>query len=69
MTTTGNRNTVAGRTSLISIKELSAYLGVPVQTIYTWNTRGTGPRPIHVGRHVRYQWDDVDAWVDRGGTA
>ena len=44
--------------------EVAAYLGVPVQTLYQWRTASKGPRGIRVGKHVRYRWGDVDAWLD-----
>jgi excisionase family DNA binding protein len=41
------------------------YLGIPVQTIYQWRTKGAGPRGIRVGRHLRYRQEDIDAWVEQ----
>jgi len=35
---------------------------VPLATIYQWNSRGTGPRFMKIGRHVRYRLADVVAW-------
>jgi excisionase family DNA binding protein len=49
---------------LLTISEVSDYLQVPVQTLYHWRYRGTGPKGVRVGRHVRYRQDDVDAWLD-----
>ena len=43
---------------------LAALLGVPKATVYQWNSKGTGPAPTRVGRHVRYRQVDVDAWLD-----
>ncbi len=43
-------------------KELSDYLGVPVQTIYQWRTRGYGPPGHRVGKHLRFKPADVDEW-------
>jgi len=43
---------------------LAAYLGIPLATVYQMNSRGTGPRRIRVGKHVRYRKADVDAWLD-----
>ncbi|MEO3842756.1 helix-turn-helix domain-containing protein [Streptomyces sp. B22F1] len=52
------------RRPLASPEELSAYLGVPLGTLYSWNHRGVGPKATKVGRHLRYRWQEVDAWVD-----
>jgi excisionase family DNA binding protein len=55
------------RRRLATVSELAEYLGVPVQTVYGWNTKGTGPKAIKAGRYVRYRWDDIERWLDGGG--
>ncbi len=52
------------RRPLASPEELSAYLGVPLGTLYSWNHRGIGPKATKVGRHLRYRWQEVEAWLD-----
>jgi excisionase family DNA binding protein len=47
--------------------ELAGYLGVPVATLYGWRYKGSGPRSIKVGRHLRYRRGDVEAWLDDCG--
>lgn len=57
---------------LYSPDELAARFGVPIKTVYAWNHKGTGPRFLKIGRHVRYRPEDVEAWLDRhqvGGAA
>lgn len=49
---------------LWTVDDVSAYLGVPKQTLYQWRTRGYGPRGCRIGKHVRYNPDDVRSWVD-----
>ncbi len=49
---------------LRSPQEVAEYYGVPLATVYKWNSVGTGPRYIRVGRHVRYRQSDIDAWLD-----
>lgn len=45
--------------------EVGEYLGgIPVRTLGQWRYLGKGPRWIKVGRHVRYRWSDVEAWLD-----
>lgn len=60
------------RRPLASIEDVSAYLGVPVPTLYQWRHFNKGPTVSKIGRHLRYRWADVDAWVERqsrtGGT-
>lgn len=43
--------------------EVAEYLQVPLKTLYQWRYQGEGPRAYRVGRHLRYRWDDVEAWV------
>jgi excisionase family DNA binding protein len=43
--------------------EVAAYLQVPVKTLYTWRYKRQGPRAHRVGRHLRYRWEDVEAWL------
>ncbi|WP_416978658.1 helix-turn-helix transcriptional regulator [Streptomyces sp. T028] len=54
----------APRRPLASAQEVADYLGVPLNTVYQWSSRGTGPKFIKVGRHLRARWDDVEAWLD-----
>lgn len=48
---------------LLSVEELADYLEVPVKTIYAWRHHSTGPRGFRVGKHLRFRWRDVQAWV------
>lgn len=49
---------------LWTIHDVSTYLGVPVQTLYSWRARNFGPRARRVGKHLRYRPGDVESWVD-----
>ena len=58
----------AGR--MWSVEDLSAFLQVPVKTLYQWRLRGYGPKGRRVGKYVRYKESDVVEWVDSlGGNA
>lgn len=48
---------------LIGPEALADYLGIPLPTVYAMNSRGTGPRRIRVGKHVRYRRSDVETWL------
>ena len=48
---------------LMTIQELADFLEVPVTTIYAWRYHREGPRGFRVGRHVRFRWHDVEAWL------
>ncbi|WP_369391159.1 helix-turn-helix transcriptional regulator [Streptomyces sp. CG1] len=54
----------APRGRLATPAEVAVHLGVPVKTLYQWKYRGTGPNVHKVGRHLRYRWQEVDAWLD-----
>jgi predicted DNA-binding transcriptional regulator AlpA len=48
---------------LWSVEDVSAYLGVPVQTLYAWRKRRTGPPCARIGKHLRYDPATVRTWV------
>ena len=52
------------RRNLATPEELSEFLGIPIGTLYAWNHRGTGPKALKIGRHLRYRWREVEAWLD-----
>lgn len=54
---------------LWEIEDVSAYLRVPVQTLYQWRKRKYGPPAARVGRHLRYDPDVVRAWFADQTTA
>lgn len=49
---------------LLTLDEVSTYLGIPVNTLYAWRTQSKGPRAIKVGKHLRYRRGDVESWLD-----
>ncbi len=51
--------------SLMSVTDVAEYLGVPVGTVYAWNSRGLGPKRLRLGKHVRYRRSDVEAWLEQ----
>lgn len=56
----------------LTVEELADRMGVSKNTVYIWNTKGTGPKRLPVGRHVRYRLADVVAWENArvtGGSA
>ncbi|QOC90237.1 helix-turn-helix domain-containing protein [Micromonospora craniellae] len=55
--------------TLWTVDDVSAYLGVPVQTLYTWRKRRIGPPAGRVGRHLRYDPDSVRAWFEQQAAA
>lgn len=49
---------------LLSTAEVAELLGVAPETVRFWRWNGSGPPAHKVGRLVRYQAKDVQAWVD-----
>jgi excisionase family DNA binding protein len=53
---------------LFTVAELAEYLQVKEATIFTWNSKGTGPKVTRVGkRGVRYTETDVKDWLKQAG--
>jgi excisionase family DNA binding protein len=52
------------RRPLGTVDEVAAFLAVPKATLYQWRTQSKGPRGVRVGRHLRFRWADVDAWLE-----
>lgn len=48
---------------LWSVAEVSGFLGIPVATLRAWRCQGRGPVSVKLGRHVRYDPDNVRDWV------
>lgn len=64
MTSMSSTRQAAIRRPLATPEEVAEYYGVPVQTLYQWRSRGKGPKSRRIGRHIRYEWDDVEAFED-----
>lgn len=48
---------------LLTLDEVSAYLGIPKNTLYRWRVDGGGPRAIKVGKHLRYRHTELETWL------
>ncbi|MGH3916412.1 MAG: helix-turn-helix transcriptional regulator [Pseudonocardiaceae bacterium] len=48
---------------LWGVEEVSAYLGVPIKTLYQWKWRGEGPPVRKIGRRLRYDPAAVRTWA------
>ena len=49
---------------LLDIDDLVELFGVPKGSIYSWQTKNYGPPAIKVGKHLRWDPDDVEKWKD-----
>ena len=50
---------------LWTIEDLSAYLSVPIATIYKWRSTGEAPTAHKIGRYLRWAPADVLDWLER----
>ena len=53
---------MGSRAELWSVGDVSAFLRVPVETLYQWRKRKYGPPAARIGRHLRYDPADVRDW-------
>jgi predicted DNA-binding transcriptional regulator AlpA len=47
---------------LWTAEETANYLQIPKATLYQWRYLGIGPKAGRVGRHLRYDPEEVKAW-------
>jgi len=52
---------------LMTARQLSEYLEIPLATLYAWRYRREGPPAVKVGRHLRYRAEDVERWLSSLG--
>ncbi|MFG3015536.1 helix-turn-helix domain-containing protein [Streptomyces cinerochromogenes] len=43
--------------------DIAEIFGVPVETVYQWRKKRTGPPGFRIGKHLRYDPADVRAYV------
>jgi len=48
---------------LWSPRDVSALLGISTGTLRSWRERGEGPQWLRVGKLVKYDRSDVEAWL------
>ncbi|WP_082737934.1 MULTISPECIES: helix-turn-helix domain-containing protein [unclassified Sphingomonas] len=48
---------------LLTTKDAAAYLNIKPETLTKWRWAGTGPKYYRVGGAVRYDKNDVDAFL------
>ena len=53
---------------LMTTAQAADYLTVTVAALRAWRVRGGGPPWIKLGQAVRYDQNDLDAWLDEHRT-
>jgi excisionase family DNA binding protein len=51
------------RGPFLSLPEAADYLGLNVQTMYQWRSKGIGPAGVLIGNRVKYRQETLDAWI------
>ncbi len=60
----GRHSAAASDRPLATPEDLAEFLNnIPIKTLAQWRSRGIGPKYRKIGRHVRYDWADVHAWL------
>jgi excisionase family DNA binding protein len=49
---------------LASVKDLAELCTVSEATVHQWIYKGTGPKSYKIGKHRRFRWSDVYAWLE-----
>lgn len=44
-------------------EDIAAMFGVPLETVYQWRKKRTGPPGFRIGKHLRYDPADVQTYV------
>ncbi|MFC9479475.1 helix-turn-helix transcriptional regulator [Streptomyces griseus] len=45
-------------------EDIAALLSVPLETVYAWRKKHTGPPGFRIGKHLRYDPTAVHAWIN-----
>jgi predicted DNA-binding transcriptional regulator AlpA len=63
-------NATEVRRPLATPQEVAEFLAVPESRLRQWRYLGTGPAYRKLANHlVRYQWADIEDWLDQGPAA
>ncbi len=49
---------------ILTPQSLADLLGYSLRTVEDWRRKGTGPRYLRIGKHVRYRMSDVESWLE-----
>ena len=52
---------------LLTEKQIAEFLNLSVKTIQAWRVTGRGPRFHRLGRSIRYDSQEVRAWIAQNG--
>ena len=49
----------------LSAQEVATRLGVPASTVYSWAAKNEGPPSFKLGKHRKFDSDDLELWVEQ----
>ncbi|HAV2044604.1 TPA: AlpA family phage regulatory protein [Klebsiella michiganensis] len=49
---------------LMDLKQVCEAIGFRKTAIYGWMRKGTFPRPVKIGRNVRWSSSEIEAWIN-----
>lgn len=49
---------------LMDLKQVSVAIGFKKTTIYKWIHEGAFPKPVKIGRHVRWASNEIEEWIN-----
>lgn len=67
---TSARGLLSGRlpARYLTPEDLAAMFSVPIETVYAWRRKRTGPPGFRIGKHIRYDPAAVHTWVTQQAT-
>lgn len=52
----------------VTPKVAAQLLGTTTRTLRNWAAQGKGPKPVRIGKRVRYGVADINAWIESAAT-
>lgn len=53
----------ATESQLLTVNEVADETSIPVQTLYWYRHKGTGPKCARFGKRLMYRRQDLEAWI------
>ncbi|WP_353953793.1 helix-turn-helix domain-containing protein [Knoellia sp. S7-12] len=53
----------------MTVRDVAEVCDVPVSTVHHWAVRGGGPPSFKLGKHRRFDAEDVLAWINTSKAA
>ena len=55
--------TEINKNQLMTALQVAERLQVPIATVHNWRYRSIGPKGFRVGKHLRFDRNEVEAWI------